>query len=65
MPPTLMDGSVLSVKDEWSLVVGNFGETQGVKIGMPLRVMRGDRVIDYFGHKLFLSRCLGALREHG
>jgi hypothetical protein len=43
--PTLMDGSVISVKDEWSLVVGNLGEKQGVKIGMPLRVMRGDRVI--------------------
>ena len=35
-----MDGSVISVKDEWSLVVGNFGEKQGVKIGMPLRVVR-------------------------
>ena len=43
--PSLMDGSVISVKDEWSLVVGNFGEKQGVKIGMPLRVLRGDRVI--------------------
>ena len=42
---TLMDGSVISVKDEWSLVVGNLGERQGVKIGMPLRVMRDDRVI--------------------
>lgn len=43
--PTLMDGSVLSVKDDWSLVVGNLGEKQGVKIGMPLRVMRGDRLV--------------------
>ena len=42
---TLMDGRVISVKEEWSLVVGNFGEKQGVKLGMPLRVMRGDRVI--------------------
>lgn len=44
-PATLMDGSVISFKDEWSLVVGNFGEKQGVRIGMPLRVMRGDRQI--------------------
>jgi len=50
--PSLMDGSVISVKDEWSFVVGNLGEKQGVKIGMPMRVMRGDtriatlRVID-------------------
>ena len=42
---TLMDGRVISVKEEWALVVGNFGEKQGVKLGMPLRVMRGDRVI--------------------
>ena len=43
--PTLMDGSVVSIKDEWSLVVGNLGEKQGVKIGMPLRVVRDGRVI--------------------
>src|SRR5205085_349951 len=42
---TLMDGSVISVKAEWSLVVGNLGEKQGVKMGMPLRVMRGDKLI--------------------
>ncbi|CAN5465303.1 hypothetical protein BH18VER1_BH18VER1_13410 [soil metagenome] len=42
---TLMDGSVISLKDEWSLVIGNFGEKQGVRVGMPLRVMRGDRQI--------------------
>ena len=43
--PSLMDGSVLSVKDQWSFVVANIGEQQGVKIGMPLRVMRGDQKI--------------------
>jgi len=42
---TLMDGSVISVKDEWSLVVGNIGEKQGVKMGMPMRVLRGDKLI--------------------
>ncbi len=41
--PSLLDGSVISVKDEWSFVVGNLGEKQGVKIGMPMRVMRNDR----------------------
>src|SRR5438046_9908798 len=30
--PSLMDGIVISVKDEWSFVVGNLGEKQGVKI---------------------------------
>jgi cell shape-determining protein MreC len=43
--PSLMDGSVISVKDEWSFVVGDVGEKQGVKIGMPMRVMRGDNKI--------------------
>jgi len=43
--PSLMDGSVISVKDEWSFVVGNLGEKQGVKIGMPMRVIRNDRKI--------------------
>ena len=43
--PSLMDGSVISVKDEWSFVVGNLGEKQGVKIGMPMRVTRGDKRI--------------------
>jgi FtsZ-binding cell division protein ZapB len=43
--PGLMDGSVISLKDEWSFVVGNLGEKQGVKVGMPMRVMRDDRKI--------------------
>jgi hypothetical protein len=43
--PGLMDGSVISVKEEWSFVVGNLGEKQGVKIGMPMRVMRDERRI--------------------
>jgi hypothetical protein len=42
---TLMDGSVISVKEEWSLVVGNIGEKQGVKMGMPMRVMRGEKLV--------------------
>jgi len=42
---SLLDGSVISVKEEWSFVVGNFGAREGVKIGMPLRVKRGDDVI--------------------
>jgi len=33
------------VKEEWSFVVGNFGTREGVKIGMPLRVKRGDDVV--------------------
>jgi hypothetical protein len=40
-----MDGKVLSVKEEWSLVVGNLGAKQGVKLGMPLRVVRAGKTI--------------------
>jgi len=43
--PDLMDGKVLSVKEEWSLVVGNLGAKQGVKLGMPLRVVRFGKTI--------------------
>jgi hypothetical protein len=42
---SLLGGSVISVKGEWSFVVGNIGAKQGVKIGMPLRVKRGEQVI--------------------
>jgi hypothetical protein len=42
---SLLDGSVISVKEEWSFVVGNFGAREGVKIGMPLRVKRGEEVV--------------------
>jgi len=42
---SLMDASVVSVKDEWSFVVANIGEQHGVKIGMPLRVMRNDQKV--------------------
>lgn len=42
---SLLDGSVISVKQEWSFVVGNLGAREGVKIGMPLRVKRGDDVV--------------------
>ncbi len=42
---TLMDGRVVGVREEWSLVVGNIGEKHGVKLGMPMRVMRGDRQV--------------------
>jgi hypothetical protein len=42
---SLLDGSVIGLKEEWSFVVGNFGAREGVKIGMPLRVKRGDDVV--------------------
>jgi hypothetical protein len=41
----LMNGKVLSVKEEWSLVVADIGATHGVKLGMPLRVVRAGKTI--------------------
>ena len=40
--PELTDASVVSVKEDYALVVGNIGARQGVKTGMPFRVLRGD-----------------------
>jgi hypothetical protein len=45
MTGSLLDGSVIGLKEEWSFVVGNFGAREGLKIGMPLRVKRGDEVM--------------------
>lgn len=42
---TLQDAMVVDVKEELSLVVGNVGEKQNVKIGMPFQVWRGDQLI--------------------
>ncbi len=42
---SLSDGMVTELKDEWSLVVANIGDKQGVKIGMPFEVWRdGNRI---------------------
>ena len=59
----LMDASVLSVKDEWSFVVANIGEEQGVKIGMPLRVMRDDQKIATLRVVDVRQRICGAMIE--
>ena len=41
----LRAGLVLGYKTELSLLVANFGSAQGVKVGMPLTVARGDTFI--------------------
>jgi hypothetical protein len=38
--PTLQTAQVVDVKDNLSLVVANIGSKHGVKIGMPLRILR-------------------------
>ena len=60
---SLLDGSVISVKDEWSFVVGNFGAKQGVKIGMPLRVKRGGQTMGRLRVVDVRERICGAVIE--
>ena len=45
VPSTLTDGLVIGVKEELALVVANLGSKQGVKVGMPFQVWRGDQRI--------------------
>ena len=44
-PGTLTDGMVVSIKEELSLVVANIGSQQGVRVGMPFKVIRDSRLI--------------------
>lgn len=60
---SLMDASVLSVKDDWSFVVANIGEEHGVKIGMPLRVVREDKKIATLRVVDVRQRICGAMIE--
>ncbi len=60
---TLMDARVVSVKDDWSFVVANVGEDQGVKIGMPLRVVRDDQKIATLRVVDVRQRICGAMIE--
>ena len=41
----LMNGKVSAVKPEISCIVINLGSKQGVKVGMPFKVTRGDKLI--------------------
>jgi hypothetical protein len=45
VPATISDGMAISVVDELALVVMNIGAKQGVKIGMPFQVIRGDHIV--------------------
>ena len=47
IPATLTDGMVISLKEEFALVVANLGSRQGVKIGMPFQVWRGDNLVGH------------------
>ncbi len=44
-PGELTNGQVISVKDDLSLVIGNIGSQQGVKVGMPFLIQRGNHLV--------------------
>jgi hypothetical protein len=44
-PAELTNGQVISVKEEYGLLVVNLGSKQGVKIGMPFQIVRADRAV--------------------
>jgi hypothetical protein len=45
VPATISDGVAISVRDDLALVVINLGSEQGVKLGMPFQVIRGDHIV--------------------
>jgi hypothetical protein len=45
IPATLTDGLVIDTKDDLSLIVANIGTQNGVAVGMPFQVIRGDHIV--------------------
>lgn len=45
IPARLTDSMVVSVKDEFALIVANVGLRHGVRLGMPFQIVRDDAVI--------------------
>lgn len=63
VPSSLRSGLVLGCKEELSLLVTNFGSTQGVKVGMPLTVARGDAYVGRARIVQVRERIAGAVIE--
>ncbi|MCX7825560.1 MAG: hypothetical protein N2689_08365 [Verrucomicrobiae bacterium] len=62
-PPTLENGRIVSLNWELRLAVINLGEEHGVRLGMPFRVIRGDRVIGYLRVVELRRKISGAVIE--
>jgi len=62
-PPTLENGQIVSLNWELRLAVINLGEEHGVRLGMPFRVIRGDRVIGYLRVVELRKKISGAVIE--
>ena len=63
VPASLRAGLVLGCKEELSLLVANFGHSQGVKVGMPLTVARGDTYVGRARVVQVRERIAGAVIE--
>ena len=66
--PTLESGQVLSFNSELKVAVLNLGEAQGVRLGMPFVVVRGDRIIAHVKVVEVRQKISGAVierLEHG
>lgn len=61
---TITDAMAISVKEDLSLVVINLGVKQGVRIGMPFRAMRGDKVIGSVQVVDVREKFAGAVIQH-
>lgn len=62
--PTLTDAIVISVREELSLVIVNLGRSQGVKVGMPLKVLRNDAVLGTVRVVDVREKFAGAVIQH-
>lgn len=63
VPTTLRSGLVLGCKEELSLLIANFGSAQGIKVGMPLTVARGDTFVGRARVVQVRERIAGAIIE--
>jgi hypothetical protein len=61
---SLTEGSVVSIREDLALIVGNFGATSGVKSGMPFRVSRGAQLIATVRVVDVRERIFGAVIEN-
>lgn len=64
LPASITDAIAISVKEDLSLVVINLGLKQGVKVGMPFRAMRGDKIIGRVQVVDVREKFAGAVIQH-
>ncbi len=63
VPATLRSGLVLGCKEELSLLIANLGSGQGLRVGMPLTIARGDDFVGKARVVQVRERISGAIIE--